>query len=348
MVFRPRPLRRISTASRGEVLVLGRRWLHGMRESFLMATYEASIKKTQPSQEELKRHREHCSADPETLATIGRGVGQQVRIKRDSDEYGLYTISEVRQENPGDVVRMGLTGRQRLGTSDEFNGVVDSQVPNPTLSEACAEANSEFIERLEDNSAQSELIAIAPHGGDIEQHTDEQAEHVASRLAVSSWRCKGWKDGGGALDRWHITSTDINPASFPLLNSVISRGFTYAVAFHGFDEPGKPGILIGGAAPATVKEDIRAAIAGAVGSDIEVRIAGPDDVFGGDDKRNIVNRLTAGGGNGIQIEQSRQARSRHWRAIADAVADVYGPKLRTAPSTGVQRGYTATSAQRSS
>ena len=26
-------------------------------------------------------------------------------------------------------------------------------------------------------------------------------------------------------------------ASFPLLNSVISRGFTYAVAFHGFDDP---------------------------------------------------------------------------------------------------------------
>lgn len=51
-------------------------------------------------------------------------------------------------------------------------------------------------------------------------------------------------------------------------------------------------------------------------------------------------RLTAGGANGIQIEQSRQARSRHWRAIADAVADVYGPKLGTTSSTRIQRGCT--------
>ena len=43
--------------------------------------------------------------------------------------------------------------------------------------------------------------------------------------------------GGGASDRWHITATDIHEASFPRLNSVISRGFTHAVAFHGFDDP---------------------------------------------------------------------------------------------------------------
>ena len=63
---------------------------------------------------------------------------------------------------------------------------------------------------------------------------------VASRLrakAVSSSRCKGFKERGGASDRWHITSTDIHEASFPCLNSVIPRCFTYAVAFHGFDEP---------------------------------------------------------------------------------------------------------------
>ncbi len=294
-----------------------------------MATRDVSIKKAlRPSQEDLIDHHEHCSVDSQTLATIGCAVGQQVRIQRTSAEYGLYTVSEVRQENPDNIVRMGLTGRQRLGTSDEFDGVVDSQVPDPTLTEAQAEEQSEFIERLEDNGLQSRLIAIAPHGGDIEPHTDQQAERVAMRLAVkavNSWRCKGWKDGGGAFDRWHITSTDINEASFPRLNSVISRGFTYAVAFHGFT---KPEILIGGTAPATLKQEIRAAIEGAtVGSGIAVRIAGPDEEFGGDDPRNIVNWLTAGGANGIQIEQSLQARTSHWLAIADAVADVYGPKL---------------------
>jgi phage replication-related protein YjqB (UPF0714/DUF867 family) len=103
------------------------------------------------------------------------------------------------------------------------------------------------------------------------------------------------------------------------------RGFTYALAFHGFDNPE---ILIGGTAPATLKREIKTAIERATaGSGITVRIAQPGEGFGGDDPRNIVNRLTAGGGNGIQIEQSFQARSSHWLAIADAVADVYGPKL---------------------
>jgi phage replication-related protein YjqB (UPF0714/DUF867 family) len=290
-----------------------------------MAIHDVSIKRALSSQTDLINHREHCSVDPQTLAVIGCTVGYQVRIKRNSNQRGLYTVSEVGQNNPANVVRMGLGGRQRLGTSAEFDGMVDSQVPNPTLTEDDAEAASEFIERLEDNGRQDGLIAIAPHGGDIERHTDQQAERVASRLAVSSWRCKGWNQSGGAFDSWHITSTDIHEASFPRLNSVISRGFTHAVAFHGFNNPE---ILIGGTAPATLKQEIKTAIEAAIaGSGINVRIAQPDEGFGGDDPRNIVNRLTKGGRNGVQIEQSLQARSNHWLAIADAVADVYHPKL---------------------
>ena len=66
--------------------------------------------------------------------------------------------------------------------------------------------------------------ALGPGQGQIEPCTDRQAERVAERLqdkGVSSWRCKGWKQGGGAHERWHITSTDIHPASFPKLGRVI-------------------------------------------------------------------------------------------------------------------------------
>lgn len=294
-----------------------------------MARHDVSIRKALTSQDDIKRRPEHCCASPGVLATLGAGVGQQVRVMRNADEYGLYTVSEVRSVDPDEVIRVGLGGRQRLGTSDEFDAVVDTQVPHPTMSEDLARAAGELIECLDDNGRQRGLIAIAPHGGDIERHTDQQAERVASRLAartVSSWRCKGWKGDGGAFDRWHITSADINEASFPLLGSVIARGFTYAVAFHGFDESR---ILIGGTAPPILKEEIRAKIVRATaGSDIAVDIARPDDRFGGDDPRNVVNRLTAGGMNGVQIEQSLAARSCHWAAIADAVALVYGRKLR--------------------
>jgi hypothetical protein len=137
---------------------------------------------------------------------------------------------------------------------------------------------------------------------------------VASRLAakaISLWRCKGFK-GEDAFARWHITSTDIHEASFPLLNSVISRGFSYAVAFHGFDDPEIPfDILIGGAAPVYLKQDIETAIKGAIaGSDLTVHIASPDEKFGGDSLKNIVNRLTAGGEKEISNSAPSQTAKR--------------------------------------
>jgi len=294
-----------------------------------VASYAATVKKALSSQEDLISHPEHCSADPEKLAEMGRACGQQVRIQRSSSQYAVYTVSEVRQESADTIVRMGASGRQRLGTTMEFAGTLTSRVPHPTFSVVQAAANSEFIERLKDNGSHKGLVAIAPHGGDIELYTDRQAERVAARLAVkavSAWRCKGWKQPEGAFERWHITSVDIHPASFPLLQTIASRGFRYAVAFHGF---GQQEILIGGGTAAgPLKAEIKGAIKRAIaGSGIPVRIATPDEGYGGDSPRNIVNRLTAGGEHGIQIEQSFSARESYWQAIADAVADVYGPKL---------------------
>jgi phage replication-related protein YjqB (UPF0714/DUF867 family) len=237
-------------------------------------------------------------------------------------------VSEPCPEVPDGIVRMGPAGRRRLGRSDEFAGVVDSRVPHPTISEERAEDEGEFIERLRDDGRQSRLIVIAPHGGEVEPFTDRQAERVRSTLGVrraSAWRCKGWDDGAGAFDSWHITSTDISEASFPRLRSVISRGFAHALAFHGFEEDE---ILVGGTAAPPLKEEIRCALERATApSSIRVRIAGPGEEFGGDDPCNVVNRLSAGGEGGIQIEQSLVARTNHWDAIADAVAGVYEPRL---------------------
>lgn len=298
-----------------------------------MATYDASIKKAlNPEQQDLIDHKEHCSADREKLESVGRLLGHQIRIKRKDDEgeYGLYTVSEVRQENQDKIVRMGEGGRERLGRTDEFDATLDPQVPRHALADAEAKAQGEFVERLDDNGWHNGLIAVAPHGGDIEPHTDGQAEHVASHLAakgVSSWRCKGWHSKG-AREHWHITSTDIHEACFPLLNSVISRGFRYAVAFHGVGDDAPDDILIGGLAPDALKEKIKTAIEGVVGSEFTVHITTPDEPLGGDDRRNIVNRLTAGGANGVQIEQKlAPRRGEKGLAIAKAVAEVYASEL---------------------
>ena len=86
-------------------------------------------------------------------------------------------------------------------------------------------------------------------------------------------------------------------------------------------------ILVGGRAPDALKEEVKCAIEDVVGSDFTVHMTTPDDQFGGDDERNIVNRLTAGGANGVQIEQKNEPREKYWRRIADAVANVFNSKL---------------------
>jgi phage replication-related protein YjqB (UPF0714/DUF867 family) len=299
-----------------------------------VAGVDAALQKALSSQDDLIARREHCSVDARLLDALGVAVGQQVRIQRTPTELALFTISERRDEDQGNVVRAGLRGRRRLGTDDEFPAVVSTPAAEPTVPDDVAEQRGEFVERLDDDGEHSALIVLAPHGGDIEPHTDEQAGRVVTRLTdfgVSAWRCKGWRarraDGtGGAFECWHITSTDLAPASFPGLASVIDRGFVHAVAFHGFDEAE---VLIGGSAPAAFKERIRSAIARALaGSDICVRVATPDDRYGGDDERNIVNRLARSGVGGVQLEQSLPARRDHGIAIADAVASVYRRALR--------------------
>jgi phage replication-related protein YjqB (UPF0714/DUF867 family) len=271
-------------------------------------------------QPDVDAHPEWCSVDPATLAAIGRQVGHQVRIRRSTTEFALYTVAQTHLLEPPGTVRMGPAGMARLGQGDEFAATIHAQGPDPTRSDAAAEAAGELVERLADGGGR--LIAIAPHGGDIEPFTDDQAEQVRLLLAAegaSSWLCWGWRPGGGAVGRWHITSADLAPGCFPQLHTVIGRGYTHAVAFHG--SGGSQVLVGGGAASSDLQEAIAEAIRLATG--LAVRVATPDDRLGGNDPRNVVNRLTAGGDNGVQIEQPFAARRDHGAAIAKAVVDVY-------------------------
>jgi phage replication-related protein YjqB (UPF0714/DUF867 family) len=291
-------------------------------------TFDGSVRKAFSSQLTLLNKEEHCSLDPERLASIGRVPGSQIRIRRNGGKLALYTVSETRQEPIDATVRMALAARLRLGTPDEFDATIDPQVPHPTFSDEEAQTHSEFVERLDDDGYQKGLVALAPHGGAIERHTDGQAERVATLLGskrASAWRCKGFVVGGGAREQWHITAPEISDESFPLLKKIASRGFACAVAFHGFSEAD---VLVGGAAPLWLKQQIVTALERVLaGSPIPVRIADPSDNFDGDNPRNIVNRLTATGANGVQIEQSIEARDGFWEEIANAVASVYAEML---------------------
>ncbi len=73
-----------------------------------------------------------------------------------------------------------------------------------------------------------------------------------------------------------------------------------------------------------IKEEMEYAVRG---SGIIVATGGdlcPDN-FNGNDSENIVNRL---GTIGVQIEQTEEARKCYGIQIADAVANVIGPKIK--------------------
>jgi phage replication-related protein YjqB (UPF0714/DUF867 family) len=284
------------------------------------AILEISVLQAQPTQS-IAVEAERLSID--TGLGVILGLGDQCRILRPGGSVALYTVGDVRSEPGSGKLRMGLEARARLGTTSTFFATLLTKVV-ADLTDEQAEAQSEFVERLVDDGSNTGLIAIAPHGGWIEMHTDEQAALVRSMLAgknASSWICKGYKQDGGAYNRWHITSSDISRRSFPGLDAVADRNFAYAVSFHGMSHEV---VLIGGSAPYEIKQLIQSAIVAVVAdSDIEVSIASSTDLYSGDSPDNVVNWLTVGGQGGVQIEQSMRARELHGLDIAAAVAGVF-------------------------
>ncbi|KIG19517.1 hypothetical protein DB30_00026 [Enhygromyxa salina] len=250
------------------------------------------------------------------------GLGSQVRVRRNIDNFAIYTVADVRYQDPVNRVRMGSAARQRVGTPNVFSATLHTALATKLMSDTQAKNAGEFVERIADAPHHHGLAVLAPHGGVIEVKTDLQARWVMDALPnadVSCWICSGWTSEGGAHARWHVASTEIHPASFPGLATIADRGFAYAVAFHGMNAAG---VRIGGSAPDELKEMLRQAIQSAVGG-YSVELAADDDPNGGTSPDNIVNWITAGGGGGVHIEQGPLIRSKYWFAVAQAVADVF-------------------------
>jgi phage replication-related protein YjqB (UPF0714/DUF867 family) len=283
--------------------------------------------------------KEHCSANVDQIKTIGRDLYQQVRLEIPTANGiipAIYTVGNVHEEG-SDLVYVGKKIEQYVKCLQPYNtdpceGKVKAEVTK-NLNEDDARLQGEFIEQLSDNGENQELVVIAPHGGEIENKTDQQAEIVRNEISpdhVSLWICKGFdQEDKSAYERWHITSTQINEKSFPKLNTIYERIFKYAIAFHGWTEDY---ICVGGSenqTPPDLKVRIKNAIREtllAKGSDIQVYASdspeGCPGAFNGDSEDNIVNRL---GTNGIQIEQCKEARKQYYTYIAKAIADTIRP-----------------------
>lgn len=248
-------------------------------------------------------HREHCRLPGGVMDALDLVAGQQVRL-RSGEHCALYTVV-----GTADAVQVAPDGRDRLGAGGPVEVAGDVFVPDdgPVV--------GSFEEAAVDGH--DGLAVVAPHGGEIEAYTDVQAERLAERLGATAWVCRGTWSGWEAFDRWHVTANALHPASFPALGRIADRGFDRAVSFHAWLQSG---VGVGGAAPLTVREAVRDAIADAVDGDYDVFLV-EDPAYRGDKPENVVNWLTADGASGIQLEQGGQVRSAYGEEIVDAVAD---------------------------
>lgn len=278
--------------------------------------------------------------DPDLLSVLSVSVGDQIRIRRSENEYAVYTVKDAFQEDDDSTIRISRLARARLDVentvwaklgdnpdacpdllgSSELTGEVFDAVADPVvatdLSESEAKSQGELIERLDGDGSQ--LAILAPHGGDIEQRTDDQAEALALDTACdfTAWRAKGYRSGTGAFLRWHVPSTQISFGSFPKLAAMSDVTYDYGVSFHGTCTKR---IRIGGGAD----ESLKAAVRDAINEKLPAKVADAVVDSGryaatGDDV--LVNRVSD---NGVWIGQPKEVRSDHWEAVAAGVTQAY-------------------------
>lgn len=274
---------------------------------------------------------ENCTIDDELRVTLGLSVGDQFLLtdQNDSAVYGLVTIhSDYEDGSDNNDIRMRLSGRERFNQTDSFDAWAESWKAIQGETDAWLDTNNEMGEFLDETDAvHTEVVFTAPHGGAIENYTDHMAQWAQDYMDnnskdSSAWYCIGYQDEIGAYDAWHVTSTAINPNSFEYLDDISSRGFDYAVSFHGY---GEADIGVGGRASSALKTEVKEAIEDAVGAAYDVVILTTGS-YAGTSTSNFVNWLTSSGDDGVQIELPYGARRDYGQDIAEAVAAVFAAK----------------------
>lgn len=270
--------------------------------------------------------KENCTIDDELRVAEGLSVGEQflLTVKGATSKYGLVTIhSDYEDGSDNDDIRMRLTGRQRFDESDAFDAYIDPWTALQGKTDSWLNDNDQMGEfKEETSSSQTDMLIMAPHGGMIENYTDELAVRLYDGLVTANgkdaslWYCIGHQDAIGAFDAWHITSTDINTANFGYLNSLSCRTYDYAVTVHGYSGSE---VLVGGGASTSFKEDVKDAL-DAISWGYTVTVVGEGDSYSGTSPDNIVNRWSAAG---VQLELPYSARRDYWQDVADALVDFY-------------------------
>ncbi|WP_247730419.1 poly-gamma-glutamate hydrolase family protein [Halovivax limisalsi] len=259
----------------------------------------------------------YCSLPRSLLRTTVLEVGQQVRLRHDESgfESAAYTVASAAH---GGAVGLTEGGLDRLGVDENDVVTIASMVVHPIYdSRQEARLNDEFVEYLAGDDGAATVVTLAPHGGYIEYGTDFEARRVAEQADGLGWICAGFNSGGGAFDRWHVTSTEIHANSFRELGCLLDRDFEWAVAFHGYTNDY---ITVCG----TASESERETVANSLGQrlpDVSIKVpTNGDGDYRGVSPANILNRVGEIGRT-IQIEQPFGVRETRWHHVADGVVE---------------------------
>lgn len=274
--------------------------------------------------------REHITVTPEFLAASGLTRRQQIRVEIPGYGMKVMTIMLYHAEEDSSICRMDAEAYLEFEIAVPLTVVGTMSSPTVTprneLTLAEAEALGEGVEFLV--AGGTDVICLAQHGGDIEVYTDDQAIRCRDTLvglgrAVTVWGVRGYGLGAqSAADRWHVTSVDWVPWTWPILNTIWGTAYTWATSFHGM--LGTKTVAIGGLAPLAVLNDAAAAVAAVLPGDYTVSVTSAEHMDG-DSPRNIMNRF--GGTNTIQLEQTFDVRNGYANAVADAIATVIDAQL---------------------
>jgi hypothetical protein len=124
---------------------------------------------------------EYCLLPRDLGEEIGATKGRQVRVGRPEDGTCALVVTEA--------------GRERLRLDAGARVAVEASVETP----ADAPYAGTFEESVREGDG--DLLACAPHGGNVEPRTDDQAARLAESTDAGAWICRRDWPGGGAVDR---------------------------------------------------------------------------------------------------------------------------------------------------
>lgn len=281
------------------------------------------IHKALESQEELKNSKEKASISRQMKNRHGIEVGQQIRIQNlENNLTGAFTVWEI-HDSPDKPIRMAQRARKKtFNTKSPFVGTLSTTVPDNELSYQQAWRHSRAVETTWHEPLHDHLIAVAPHGGDMEAYTDQIAIELFKNLPegrCSMWAFHGFGDNAG--DRFHIKSGRVHPNSYPGLAKVADADFRHAISFH--VKKDAEVMEVGGLASRSAREDIADTLRDAVNDKWETVVDYEEGKYMAETEANVVNWLTEDRQSGIQIEFPIDATRNYRKRIARRLSDYY-------------------------